>query len=83
MPSTGWLSLDGGTISYAHDDSETTDGELHVHRHRPVPTRATVLVTITRQPLSTDLPVLLLIAVALGVWPADLGGRVGNVDQED
>ena len=61
----GVVTLAGGTISYAHDGSETTAGSFTYTVTDGTDT-ATALVTITVAPV-TDLPVLLLIAVALGV----------------
>ena len=61
----GVVTLDGNTIIYAHDGSETTTGS-YTYTVTDGTDTATVLVTITVAPV-TDLPVLLLIAVALGV----------------
>ena len=61
----GLVTLDGNTIVYRHDGSETTTGS-YTYTVTDGTDMATVLVTITVAPV-TDLPVLLLIAVALGV----------------
>ena len=60
----GLVILDGGTISYAHDGSETTTGSF-TYTVSDRTDSATVLVTISVSPVD-DLPVLLLVAVALG-----------------
>ena len=61
----GVVTLDGNTITYAHDGSETTTGS-YTYTVTDGTDTATALVTITVAPV-TDPPVLLLIAVALGV----------------
>ena len=61
----GVVTLDGTTITYRHDGSETTTGS-YTYTVTDGTDTATVLVTITVAPV-TDLPVLLLIVVALGV----------------
>ena len=61
----GLVTLDGNTISYAHDGSETTTGS-YTYTVTDGTDTATVLVTITVAPV-TDPPVLLLMVVALGV----------------
>ena len=61
----GLVTLDGGTITYAHDGSETLTGSF-AYTVSDGADSDTVLVTISVSPVD-DLPVLLLIAVALGV----------------
>ena len=61
----GLVTLDGNTITYAHDGSETTTGS-YTYTVTDGTDTATVLVTITVAPV-TDPPVLLLMVVALGV----------------
>ena len=61
----GLVTLDGNTIVYRHDGSETTTGS-YTYTVTDGTDTATVLVTITVAPV-TDPPVLLLMVVALGV----------------
>ena len=60
----GVVTLDGGAISYEHDGSETFTGTF-TYTVSDRTDSATVLVTITVSPID-DLPVLLLVTVALG-----------------
>ena len=60
----GLATLDGSTISYEHDGSETLTGSF-TYTVSDRTDSATVLVTISVSPVD-DLPVLLLVAVALG-----------------
>ena len=61
----GVVTLDGTTISYAHDGSETTTGSFTYAVTDGAET-ATALVTVSVSP-ANDSPMLLLTAVALGV----------------
>ena len=58
------VTLDGSTISYEHDGSETTAGSF-IYTVSDRTDSATVLVMVTVSPVD-DLPVLLLVTVALG-----------------
>ncbi len=60
----GVVTLDGGAISYEHDGSETTTGGF-TYTVSDRTDSATVLVSVTVSPVD-DLPVLLLVAAALG-----------------
>ena len=60
----GVVTLDGGAISYEHDGSETTTGGF-TYTVSDLTDSATVLVSVTVSPVD-DLPVLLLVAAALG-----------------
>ena len=60
----GVVTLDGNTISYEHDGSETLTGTF-TYTVSDRTDSATVLVTISVSPVD-DLPVLLLVTVALG-----------------
>ena len=60
----GVVTLDGGAISYEHDGSETTTGGF-TYTVSDRTDSATVLVSVTVSHVD-DLPVLLLVAAALG-----------------
>ena len=60
----GVVTLDGNTITYAHDGSETLTGSF-TYTVADRTDSATVLVAVTVSPVD-DLPVLLLVTVALG-----------------
>ena len=60
----GLATLDGSAISYEHDGSETFTGSF-TYSVSDRTASATVLVMVTVSPVD-DLPVLLLITVALG-----------------
>ena len=61
----GSVSLDGSTITYEHDGSETIVGRF-TYTVTDGANTATVLVTITVTPV-TDLPVVPLIALVVGI----------------
>ena len=73
----GLVTLDGNTIIYAHDGSETTAGSF-TYTVSDRTDSTTVLVTITVSPVD-DLPVLLLVSVALGAGLLALGVLAGLV----
>ena len=73
----GLVTLDGSTITYEHDGSETTAGSF-TYAVSDRTDSTTVLVTITVSPVD-DLPVLLLVSVALGAGLLALGILVGLV----
>ena len=73
----GLVTLDGSTITYEHDGSETTAGSF-TYAVSDRTDNTTVLVTITVSPVD-DLPVLLLVSVALGAGLLALGILVGLV----
>ena len=77
----GVVTLDGNTISYAHDGSETTTGS-YTYTVTDGTDTATVLGHHHGRPCHRSAGAALDCS---GAWgrPADLGGRVGNVDQED
>ena len=68
----GVVTLDGGAISYEHDGSETLTGSF-TYTVSDRTDSATVLVTISVSPVD-DLPVLLLVTVALGAGLLVVGG---------
>ena len=71
----GLVTLDGSTVTYEHDGSETTAGSF-TYTVSDRTDSATVLVTITVSPVD-DLPVLLLVSVALGAGLLALGVLAG------
>ena len=73
----GLVTLDGNTIIYAHDGSETTAGSF-TYTVSDGTESATVLVTITVSPVD-DTPVVLLVSVALGAGLLALGILAGLV----
>ena len=73
----GLVTLDGNTVTYAHDGSETTAGSF-TYAVSDRTDSTTVLVAITISPVD-DLPVLLLVSVALGAGLLALGVLAGLV----
>ena len=71
----GVVTLDGNTISYEHDGSETLTGSF-TYTVSDRTDSATVLVTISVSPVD-DTPVLLIVSVALGVALLALGILAG------
>ena len=71
----GVVTLDGNTVTYEHDGSETTSGSF-TYTVSDRTDSATVLVSITVNPVD-DVPVLLIVSVALGAALLAVGVLAG------